>query len=358
MSALGVILIGIAAIPETYGESHEKIGKKIQNIELQITHLQNLPENINEITLSGNVFQFMQIKDSLLELNKMEDISLFPFKTNIDTLKKEYIKTLETHIDSIREHERESGLLIQEKKLVAKITKQKMNFEINESKQEEVKNKKLKIQDYLDRKGPEEKYQKLINEIAIRNAQQGQNRLDKDLHKEALQEIAKSKEWNLVIPAIERSLNQVHDEKLKEKLVKLKEKMQRMLELRKISAMQEGNEGGFGALLDDPIIKVLVDDILKEMKGYTLEEALGAPLEDSESIVEKSEETQIQPDDGDSPHASEYTRGMPETLGKPDIKVGKPDDPGKPDRTGPSNNEKNTNNSKSDNKKSVKTKSK
>jgi hypothetical protein len=181
--------------------------------------------------LAKSAFQMNQIKNDLLEINEMNNGNDKRYNKIYSYLKDSYQIAFEDIEKDVKKYSKENGLSASEKKLVSKIIKSKLTFDGQEEKENLEKEKVDRIVTELKKTEAKEKYQKLVDEIGLKLIMEANGGYVEKIHyKVALKEIISSKQLDLAIPAIDRTIPQVNDEKIKEKLYAIKDKIQTIQE--------------------------------------------------------------------------------------------------------------------------------
>ncbi len=305
---------------EAYAEEDSMLFKMME-VNEKLMKLQNNEGELDKFSLAKSAFQMNQIKNDLLEINEMNNGNDKRYNKIYSYLKDSYQSAFEDIEKDVKKYSKENGLSASEKKLVSKIIKSKLTFDGNEQKENLEKEKVDKIVTELKKTEAKEKYQKLVNEIGVKLANDANGGIvEKIHHKVAIKEIISSKQLELAIPAIDRIIPQVNDEKIKEKLHAVKDKIQTIQE-RKSKQTENETFGlsrgpqvstqipiqfnefeiGFGGILnkviEDELIGSLneVQQVYEEFEVQTIESILDEEVISSlDKVVEVTEEDEEQ----------------------------------------------------------------
>ncbi len=215
---------------EAYAQD-DKMLFKMMEVNEKLIKLQNSEGDIDTSSLAKSAFQLKQIKNDLLEINEMNNGNDERLNKIYSYLKDSYQTAFEDIKKDVKQYSKENGLSASEKKLVSKIIKSKLTFESHEGKENLEKEKIDRMITEVKKTEAKEKYQKLVNEIGTKLANDANGGIvEKIHHKIAIKEIISSKQLELAIPAIDRIIPQVNDEKIKEKLHAVKDKIQTIQE--------------------------------------------------------------------------------------------------------------------------------
>ena len=294
---------------------------KMMEINEKLTKLQNSDSELDQMSIAKSAFQMKQIKNGLLEINEMNGGEDERYEKFYEYLKDNYQSAFEKYEKDVKEYSKENGLSASEKKLVSEIIKSKLTFETQEAKENSKKEVAERISTELKKTESKEKYQKLVNKIGIKLASEANGGIvEKIHHKVVMKEIIASKQLDIAIPAIDRIITQVNDEKIKEKLYAVKDKIQKIQDRK---SKQEGSETfelsqgpkvgskipiqfnqfeiGFGGILnsviDNEIIESLneIEQVYEEFEVKTIESMLDEEVISSlKMVIEVAEEDEEQ----------------------------------------------------------------
>lgn len=308
-----VMIIGAIVVASTYTHQEalameDNMLENMIEVDKKISELESIDGEFNELTMSKISFKVNQIKSELLEINNANQG--YDEKTDkiYEYLADKYAEVFEKYQKDVKEYQKENGLTTQEKKLVSEIFKNKLSFENTESKQNFEKTEKELISKTIQEVKAKKDYQKLINKIGTKLANEANGaKIEKIHHKLALKEIMDSKTWEIAIPAIDRVISQTNDEQVKEKLTSIKNNIEKILEKREKQSKQEQvfalknndkitnvesiqfstDEIGFGGILEqfneDEIISALIDseEIITEFESSV---SLESKIKESSTI--------------------------------------------------------------------------
>ena len=305
-------------------EAHAEDGKmlfKMMEVNEKLIKLQNNEGDLDKFNLAKSAFQMKQIKSDMLEINEMNNGNDERLNKIYSYLKDSYQKAFEDIEKDVKQYSKENGLSASEKKLVSKIIKSKLTFESQEVKENIEKEKIDRMITEVKKTEAKEKYQKLVNEIGTKLAMDANGGIvEKIHHKVAIKEIISSKQLELAIPAIDRIIPQVNDEKIKEKLYAVKDKIQTIQERKlkqtenEIFELSRGPqvttqipiqfnefEIGFGGILnkaiEDELIGSLneVQQVYEEFEVQTIESIFDEEVISSlDKVIEVTEEDEEQ----------------------------------------------------------------
>ena len=215
---------------EAYAEE-DSILFKMMEVNEKLMKLQDNDGEFDKFSLAKSAFQMNQIKNDLLEINDMNNRDDERYNKSYAYLKNSYQIAFEDIEKDVKKYSKENGLSASEKKLVSKIFKSKITFDGQEEKENLEKETIDKMVTELKKTEAKEKYQKLVDEIGLKLIMEANGGYVEKIHyKVALKEIISSKQLDLAIPAIDRTIPQVNDEKIKEKLYAIKDKIQTIQE--------------------------------------------------------------------------------------------------------------------------------
>ena len=289
---------------------------KMIEIEDKLSNLKGYDDEISKSKLAKTAFEINQVKSLLLEINDVNDKNGDTVNKIYDHLKKEYSVVIEKYQKEVKEYQKDNGLTANEKKIVSKILKSQINFKNVESEQNEKSEVKNKTNKAITETQAKENYQKLVNKIGERLADDAKGGIVQKIHhKITIEEISESKSWGLAIPAIDRTITQSSDDKVKEKLTNIKSNIQATLDKKEKEAKSNPvlglknektesvldsirfnqNEIGFGGILgeiyDNEILESLKEtEVVFEIEQNSLE-TIDAIFEDElkKTLVEFTE---------------------------------------------------------------------
>ena len=232
LAIVGSILVGSGMInQEASATEIDGVLSKMIEIDNKLINLKNTDGEFSASKLAKASFEINQVKNLLLEINEANDKNGDKVNVIYDHLKKEYHKVIEKYQNEVKEYQKENGLTANEKKIVSKILKNQINFKNTESEHNQEINIKNQISKTITETEVKEKYQKLVNKIGEKLADEAKGGIVQKIHhKIAIDEISKSKSWGLAIPAIDRIITQSNDDKVKEKLTDIKNNIQKVLD--------------------------------------------------------------------------------------------------------------------------------
>ncbi len=200
---------------------------KLQSIQNEIISLQENTQNFNINKLGIQAFDFRLVGDDLLEIQASqtlvsqegEELSLV-----LDVLIADYKETLEQFQSQVKAYETDNGLAIKQKQLLNEIAKNYADFKITDEKLQEEIDQNDFVKSELQRLDAEEKFQKIINKVAIEqtDASNGNLMLQKNPHEIVLNKIVDNENWNLVSPALDRVIDQFTNSEVKQHLIEYK----------------------------------------------------------------------------------------------------------------------------------------
>ncbi len=278
------IVIGaiLAASSTSYQEAHateiDDVMMKMIEVDSKLSNLKNADGNFDESAMGKISFKIKQVQDVLLEINDVNDKDNDKINEIYEQLKINYIAELEKYQKDVKDYQKENGLTMQEKKLVAGLLKNKMTFENNESQQNFKKTQQKLIDVTIKESKIKENYQKLINKIGVKLANEANGaKVQKIHHKIAIQEIISSNSWELAIPAIDRIITQTNSDEMVNRLIEIKTDIKELLE------NKEKEDAG------DQIFVLKSNDEVKEIDFIDVEEIVIESLINSEKIFSEFE---------------------------------------------------------------------
>jgi len=278
------IVIGaiLAASSTSYQEAHateiDDVMMKMIEVDSKLSNLKNADGNFDESAMGKISFKIKQVQDVLLEINDVNDKDNDKINEIYEQLKINYIAELEKYQKDVKDYQKENGLTMQEKKLVAGLLKNKMTFENNESQQNFKKTQQKLIDVTIKESKIKENYQKLINKIGVKLANEANgSKVQKIHHKIAIQEIISSNSWELAIPAIDRIITQTNSDEMVNRLIEIKTDIKELLE------NKEKEDAG------DQIFVLKSNDEVKEIDFIDVEEIVIESLINSEKIFSEFE---------------------------------------------------------------------
>jgi len=217
---------------EAFATDVDEIMSKIIKIDRNISNLKSIDDaDFNKSTLGKASFEINQIEKSLLEINELNDKNGDEVNKIYEYIKNEYNSTIEKYQKEVKAYEKENGLTVEEKKLVGKIFKNQITFKNNESEQGLKIIQQELINTAIKKSEAKENYQKLVNKIGIKLADEANGgKVQKIHHKIAIKEIVSSKTWDIAIPAVDRIITQTNNEEFKGKLVEIKNNIKEVLD--------------------------------------------------------------------------------------------------------------------------------
>ena len=314
---LHAISVIIGAILVASGINHQEahatgiddIMKKIVEADSNISYLKN--SNIDELSLGNISFKVKKIEEVLLEINEINDKNDDRLNKIYDQLKLEYKETLGKYHKDIKNHQKENGLTLNEKKLVTKIFQSKITFENVESQQNLEKITEKKIQKTIKESKIKKDYQKLINKIGEKLADEANGgKIQNIHHKLAIDEIMNSNKLELAAPAIDRIITQTNSDEKKERLNEIKAQIKGLLDTKEkqakqvqIFALKDNTENADNNLINFNEKEIFsgVDEQIKQSLESRFEEAnilnTIEPIFESELIHSLDEVGEISDDD-------------------------------------------------------------
>ena len=277
---------------EAHADSEDMMTKMI-DVNNRLNELKN---NERELPLSKISFEMKQITKKLLEINDINDGNDERDNKIYAHLKENYQIVFENYQKDVKQHQKENGLSITEKKLISQVIKNNQNFENNETKQESKKEMKKQVNEAIKVTNAKEDYQKLVNKIGIKLANEANGGIvEKIHHKVAISEIIDSKKWNLAVPAIDRIIPQTNNVELKEKLDNIKKDIHQMLDKKEKQEKQsqvfelKSNEGPRGLdLIEFKENEIVFSGVLVQI----YEDEIISSLSETEEILIEYEESQ------------------------------------------------------------------
>jgi len=231
LAGIGAILVlALVGMPVNNAEAEmdsTQVLYKLQSIQNEITSLQENTQNFNINKLGIQVFDFRLVGDDLLEIQASQNLASQEGKELslvIDVLIADYTETLEQFQSQVKTYEKDNGLAIKQKQLLNEIAKDYADFKTTDERVQETINQNDFVQSELQRLDAEEKFQKLINKVAIEKvgASNGNVMLQKDFHEIVLNKIVDNENWDLVSPALDRVINQFTNPEIKQHLIEYK----------------------------------------------------------------------------------------------------------------------------------------
>ena len=200
---------------------------KLQSIQNEIVSLQENTQNFNINKLGIQAFDFRLVGDDLLEIQASQNLASQEGKELslvIDVLIADYTETLEQFQSQVKTYEKDNGLAIKQKQLLNEIAKDYADFKITDERVQEEIDQNDFVQSELQRLDAEEKFQKIINKVAIEqaDASNGNLMLQKNFHEIVLNKIVDNENWGLVSPALDRVINQFTNPEIKQHLIEYK----------------------------------------------------------------------------------------------------------------------------------------
>ncbi len=300
LTAISLIIGAILAVSninhqEAYATDIDELMMKMVEVDSKISNLKNLDNDFNERTIGSVSFEMKQIGESLLEINELNDRNNDKANKIYEYLKNNYSIVFEKYQKEAKEYQKENGLTMQENKLVTDLRRDKVTFESNESQQNFEKTQEELINISIKETISEENYQKLINTIGIKLADEANgNKVENIHHKIAIKEIINSKSLELAIPAIDRIITQTNNDEMKNRLVEIKKDVKEALDKKeKHDKQNQVYELKNGDKIKD-IISVDFNQIGIEnsfVLDQILEDGIIKLLADSEEIVSEFEES-------------------------------------------------------------------
>jgi len=282
---------------EAHATDNDEVMIKMIEAYSKLSNLKNTDSNFDELTMGKISFKIKQIQDSLLEINEVNARYDDNVNKMYEYLKINYSTELEKYQKHVKDYQKENGLTIQEKELVTDLLRSKIKFENNESQQNYKKTQQELINTTIKETTSKKDYQKLINQIGIKLANEG-NEL-KIHHKLAINEIISSESWELAIPAIDRIITQTNSDEMKDRLIKVKKDIKEILDKKEkqrkqnhIMKLNAENVKGINLIkfnqkvVENPFVldQIFEDEIIKSLTNseeifFEFEEELEQSLE-------------------------------------------------------------------------------
>jgi len=231
LAGIGAILVlALVGMPLQTAEAEmdsTSVLYKLQSIQNEITSLQENTQNFNINKLGIQVFDFRLVGNDLLEIQASQNLASQEGKELslvIDVLIADYTETLEQFQSQVKTYEKDNGLATKQKQLFNEIVKNYADFKITDERIQEEIDQNDFVQSELQRLDAEEKFQKLINKVAIEqaDASNGNLMLQKNFHEIVLNKIVDNENWGLVSPSLDRVINQFTNPEIKQRLIEFK----------------------------------------------------------------------------------------------------------------------------------------
>lgn len=301
LAGIGAILIlALVGMPVQNVEAEmdsTNVLYKLQSIQNEIISLQENTQNFNINKLGIQAFDFRLVGDDLLEIQASqtlvsqegEELSLV-----LDVLIADYKETLEQFQSQVKAYETDNGLAIKQKQLLNEIAKNYADFKITDEKLQEEIDQNDFVKSELQRLDAEEKFQKIINKVAIEqtDASNGNLMLQKNPHEIVLNKIVDNENWDLVSPALDRVIDHFTNSEIKQHLIEYKTQVVNSIkqleyhENAKPRVYALTSEGGetvfqFGRILDSENVintpSILASQLKNEIKSM---------IEESQKIID------------------------------------------------------------------------
>lgn len=291
-----------------YAQNYDEVLEIMITADSKLSELKNSEIKLNKYSIGKVGLELKQIGQIILEINEKKQPYDEKMNKIYDYLKGEYIKTIES-FESKLEQYKNTGLTMQEKRLIDKISIQKNNFHVIEKNINQKKHLEEKINKGITETKAKQEYQKLVNKIGIQLAEKANgNKIQKIHHKLAIKEITKSKNWELAIPAIDRIIKQTNNEDHKIKLIEIKENVSKIIEKKN---NQRYSKQVYTLKQSEPIKTInlpsftehtiensyILNQILEEELVETINEASEIIINFEQSLESEIGENSLQPSD-------------------------------------------------------------
>ncbi|KEQ57096.1 hypothetical protein AAA799B03_00354 [Marine Group I thaumarchaeote SCGC AAA799-B03] len=279
---------------EAHADSDNMMSKMIQ-VNDRLKELTDEDE-LKELPLSKISFEMRQITKTLLEINDMKDGNDDRQNKIYSHLKDNYQTVFEKYQKEVKQYQKEKGLSITEKKLISQVIKNNQNFKSSELKQDSEKETKEHIIKTIKETNAKEDYQKMINQVGIKLANDANGGVvEKNHHKVVINEIVDSKKWDLAIPAIDRIIPQTNNDELKEKLTNIKDNVKSLLDKKekqekenRVLSLKSNDKNNILELIEFKENEIVVSGVLDQI----YEDEIIDSLTESQEIITEFEESQ------------------------------------------------------------------
>jgi hypothetical protein len=224
------LVLALAGMPIQNAQAMDSIVlNNLQIVHNDIAILKENTQNFDIKKIGSQTFNFRQVGDALLEIQNttnLESNDNEMISKVLDYLIKDYKETFNEYRIQLEQYEKHNSIDLKQTQIKNELIQNYIDFSTDNDSYNEIVNQDKFIRSEITRLQNEEKFQSYINKVAkkIVDANNG-NRVQKIYHEVALAKIAEEENWDIIIPAMDRIINQFSNPEIKQYLEMYKEKI-------------------------------------------------------------------------------------------------------------------------------------
>jgi len=313
LAGIGAILVlALVGMPVQNAQAEvdsTQVLYKLQSIQSKIDAIKDNTQNFDVNKIASQAFHFRLIGEDLLTIKESHNLESETISKVLDYLMTNYEETFNEYKSQVKQYEKHNSIDMTQKQIINDLSQNLIEFTTADERYQETINQNEFVQSELQRLATEEKFQKLINKVAIKkvDASNGNLMLQKNFHEMALNKLVDNENWDLASPALDRVINQFTNLEIKQHLIEFKVQVLNLIkqleyqENAKPRVLALTSEGGetvfqFGVIfgLENEINtpSILASQLKNEIKSI-IEESQRI-IEDKKSKIEEYVELQIE----------------------------------------------------------------